>query len=73
MSYQFNLDKLSVALKIWRNMNNLTQAEMCELLVIAKSTYGFIEQGERAPSIAEFMSICDTIGFKPEEFIKNVK
>jgi len=71
-TYHFNLMKLSVACKIWRNMNNLTGAEMAELCGVAKSTYGFIEQGDRAPSIAEFMSICDVIGFKPQEFIQYV-
>jgi len=68
-TYHFNLMKLSVACKIWRNMNNLTIVEMAELCGIAKSTYGFIEASDRAPTIAEFLSICDVIGFKPQEFV----
>lgn len=69
--YHFDLMKLSVALKIWRNMNNLTAAEMAELTGMAKSSYSFVETSDRCPTIAEFLSTCDVIGFEPKEFVKN--
>lgn len=64
----FSLIKLSVAVKIWRNMNNFTVREMAELCGIANSTYGFIETGDRAPTIAELCRIADVIGFEPKDF-----
>jgi len=67
----FNLDRLSDAAKIWRNMNNFTIAEMAELCGMAKSTYGFVENGDRCPTIAEFANICDVIGMPIERFFKN--
>ena len=69
----FDLTKLSEALRIWRNMNNFTMAEMAEMAGIAKSTYGFIETGDRSPTIAEFSVLCDIIGFEPKEFFNHEK
>lgn len=69
----FNLERLSDAAKIWRNMNNFTIAEMAELCGMATSTYGFVEQAQRCPTIAEFAHICDTINMPVERFFKHGK
>jgi len=73
MQYQFNALKFSVAVKIWRNMNGLTIRDMAELNGIAPSSYGFIETGDRTPTIAEFTNLCNTIGFEPREFFGHAK
>ena len=73
MNYRFNAIKFSVAVKIWRNMNNLTIREMAELNGIAPSSYGFIESGDRTPTIAEFTNLSNTIGFEPKDFFDHGK
>jgi len=71
MNYRFDLLKFSVALKIWRNMHGFTIADMAEMAGIPKSSYGFIETGDRAPTMAEFSNLCGIIDFQPKEFFLN--
>lgn len=68
---KFDLLKFSIACKIWRNMHDFTIADMAEMAGIAKSTYGFIETGDRAPTMAEFAALCTIIEFAPKEFFFN--
>lgn len=67
---KFNLARLSDMLKMWRNMHNLTVAEMAELCGMAKSTYGFVESGDRCPSLAEYANICDLTDMPIGRFFK---
>ena len=70
MNNQFDGLKFSVTCKVWRNMHNLTQAEMGELTAIATSTYSFIENGDRPPTMAEFSHLCQLMTFNAEAFFK---
>lgn len=68
MRNQFDGLKFSLTCKIWRNMNGLTQREIGELNGIATSTYSFIENGDRTPTMAEFSHLCATMGFDASDF-----
>lgn len=73
MTYHFNALKFALTIKIWRNMNNITSRDMAELSGIATSTYGFIETNDRTPTMAEFTSLCNIVGFQPKEFFTDGK
>jgi len=70
---QFDLTKLSVACKIWRNMNGITSADMADSAGVARSTYGFIETGDRCPTIAEMVNLSHMMDFEPTEFFTEEK
>lgn len=70
MRNQFDAMKFSVTCKVWRNMNGFTVAQMAELNGMATSTYGFVEMGDRTPTMAEFSHLCNTMGFEAKEFFK---
>jgi len=70
MRNQFDGLKFSITCKIWRNMNGLTAAEMAQLNGIATSTYSFIENGDRTPTMAEFSHLCNTMAFDASAFFK---
>lgn len=70
MRNQFDGLKFSVTCKVWRNMHDFTQAEMAELSHIATSTYSFIENGDRTPTMAEFSHLCQLMNFNSEAFFK---
>jgi len=70
MRNQFDALKFNMTCKIWRRMNGLTSVDMAELNAIASSTYGFIETGDRVPTMAEFSRLCQTMGFDASEFFK---
>jgi len=71
MRSQFDGMKFSVTVKIWRNMNGFTAAQMAELNGMAASTYSFVENGDRAPTMAEFSHLCSTMGFEAQDFFKS--
>jgi transcriptional regulator with XRE-family HTH domain len=51
-------------------MNGLTQRDVAELNGFATSTYNFIENGERTPTMAEFSHLCAMMGFDAQDFFK---
>jgi DNA-binding XRE family transcriptional regulator len=69
----FDSMKFTVTLKIWRNMNGFTSRDMADLSHIAHSTYGFIETGDRCPTIAELVNLSHTMGFEPTDFFQEDK
>lgn len=70
MRSQFDAQKFSLTCKIWRNMHNLTVRDMVELCGMATSTYGFVESGDRAPTMAEFSHLCELMSFDAAFFFK---
>ena len=54
-------------------MNNLTSADMADMSGVARSTYGFIETGDRCPTIAEMTNLAHTMSFEPTDFFTEVK
>jgi len=73
MRNQFDWLKFSVTVKVWRNMNGLTLRDMCELVSMSASTLNFVENGERAPSMAEFSHLCDIMGMEAQTFFKTAE
>jgi transcriptional regulator with XRE-family HTH domain len=73
MRNTFDAIKFSVTCKIWRNMNAFTVADMAQMNGMATSTYSFVENGDRMPTIAEFSHLCDTMGFEAKEFFKTAE
>lgn len=73
MRNQFDAVKFSVTCKVWRSMNAFTVAQMAELNGMATSTYGFVEAGDRAPTMAEFTNLCNTMMFQPKDFFKTAE
>jgi len=71
MRNQFDGLKFSVTVKIWRNMNGFTAAQMAELNGMAASTYSFVENGDRTPTMAEFSHLCNTMGFEAKDFFSD--
>lgn len=65
--------KFHIACKVWRNMNGLTIRDMAELSSVAVSTYGFIETGDRPPTMAEFSHLCALMGFEAVFFFKTAE
>ncbi len=70
MKTQFDALKFSLTCKIWRNMNGFTQRDVASSANIPTSTYAFIENGDRLPTMAEFSHLCALTGFEPTEFFK---
>jgi len=70
MRNQFDALKFSITCKVWRNMNEFTIQQMAELNGMASSTYGFVENGDRTPTMAEFSHLCDTMNFEAKDFFK---
>jgi len=70
MRNQFDGVKFALSCKIWRNMNGLTARDMAELNAIPTSTYSFIENGDRPPTMAEFGNLCNTMQFEAAFFFK---
>jgi transcriptional regulator with XRE-family HTH domain len=51
-------------------MAGFTGAQMAELNGMATSTYSFVENGDRTPTMAEFSHLCETMGFDAKDFFK---
>ncbi len=70
MKSAFDALKFMITLKVWRNMNGLTQRDVGELTKIPTSTYAFIENGDRPPTMAEFTVLASLMSFEPCDFLK---
>jgi len=70
MRNEFDAVKFAVACKRWRNMHYLTAHDMAELNAMAASTYSFVENGDRPPTMGEFSKLCKTMGFEAAFFFK---
>lgn len=70
MRNQFDGLRFSLTCKIWRNMNHFTIAQMAKLNGMVTTTYDFVENGGRTPTMAEFEHLCDTMGFDAKDFFK---
>lgn len=68
MLNQFDATKFAIACKVWRNMHTLTNRDMAELAAIPPSTYNFIENGQRCPTMAEFSNLCQLMQFDAQFF-----
>jgi transcriptional regulator with XRE-family HTH domain len=51
-------------------MHGFTQRDVAASTGISTSTYGFIETGDRTPTMAEFSHLCFVMGFEASEFFK---
>lgn len=71
MLNEFDSIRFCTTLKVWRKMHGFSVTEVLELTSIARSTYNFIEAGDRAPSIAEFSRLCQLMDFDACEFFKS--
>jgi len=60
-------------LKVWRKMHDLTLKDVSDLSQIAYSTLGFILSGDRVPSIAEFVHLCNVMDFDPKDFFRKAQ
>lgn len=58
-------------LKVWRKLNGWGSGEVADLAGIARSTYSFIEQGQRPPTMAEFSHLCHLMDFDAQDFFKS--
>lgn len=65
---KFNCDRFLATMKVWRKMHGFSIFDMCELTGIARSTFGFIESGDRCPTIAELSKLCQLMDFDVAEF-----
>jgi transcriptional regulator with XRE-family HTH domain len=73
MKNQFDGLRFSITVKIWRNMNGLTIRDMAELSGMAASSYGFVETGDRTPTMAEFSHLCVVMSMDAKDFFMEVK
>jgi transcriptional regulator with XRE-family HTH domain len=70
MKTQFNSLKFCATLKVWRKMHGMSVTDMMDLTGIARSTYGFIESADRAPTLAEFSHLCQLMDFDAGDFFE---
>lgn len=56
-------------LKKARLNNGLSQAQLAELLGVAKSTYSMYESGKREPNIQTIRKIADILGVSVDELL----
>jgi len=68
----FDSNRFLATLDVWRHINGLTVRDMGELSSIATSTMGFILSGDRPPTMAEFIKLCNVIEFDPKDFFRKV-
>jgi len=57
-----------MALKVWRKMHGFSVTDIIELTGIPRSTYSFIESGDRVPEMAYFSRLCQLMDFEAHEF-----
>jgi transcriptional regulator with XRE-family HTH domain len=65
---KFNMDRLSVAVKMKRQHDGLTLREMEQLTGIPIANISRVERGEHAPTLAHFAKFCDFTEFEPGFF-----
>lgn len=68
MKNQFDGLRFCMALKVWRKMHGFSVTDIIELVPIPRSTYNFIESGNRTPDMAEFSYLCQLMDFEASEF-----
>jgi len=68
MRNQFDGLRFQMALKVWRKMHGFSVTDVIELTGIPRSTYSFIESGERTPELAYFSRLCQLMDFEASEF-----
>jgi len=73
MRNQFDGLRFCMAMKVWRKMHGFSVTDIMELTGIARSTYNFIESGDRAPTMAEFSRLCQLMDFEAQEFFKTLE
>jgi DNA-binding XRE family transcriptional regulator len=66
----FSAVRFQATLRVWRKMHELTVSDMSALAAIPHSTYGFIETGDRLPTINEFTKLCKLMEFDCAEFFE---
>jgi len=65
---QFNLMKLGIAVKMKRQMLGFSQRELGEICGISSATVLNVENENSAPDMANFIKLCDWLGFEPNDF-----
>jgi len=65
---QFDSLRFCMALKVWRKMHGFSVTDILELTEIPRSTYNFIESGDRPPTMAEFSRLCQLMDFSASDF-----
>lgn len=65
---QFNLMKLALAVKMKRQMADLSQRELGEICGLSTATVMNIENENNAPDMATFIKLCEWLGFEPNDF-----
>lgn len=71
--WQFNMDRFSVMIELWQHMHEFTTDDLAEIAHVPRSTLYSIKKGDLAPSLAQFVSICNITEMPPETFFKKVK
>lgn len=56
--YTYNIDFVSLNIKVYRMKKGLTQEELAELIGVSRNTIQFWESGKRLPSILNYFWIC---------------
>ena len=73
MKNQFDGLRFVMALKVFRKMHGFSVTDVVELTGIPRSSYAFIESGDRLPDMAYFSRLCQLMNFEAHEFfIENV-
>jgi transcriptional regulator with XRE-family HTH domain len=68
MRNQFDGLRFIMALKIWRKMHGFSVTDVIDLTGLPRSTYAFIESGDRLPDLAQFSRLCQLMEFDASEF-----
>lgn len=68
MRNQFDGLRLIMALKVWRKMHGFSVTDIVELTGIPRSSYMFIESGDRLPDLAQLSRLCQLMDFDASEF-----
>lgn len=68
MKKTFDLLAFRTYLKVWRRMHEYSQADVAKSSFIATSTYSFVENGDRMPTMNEFCALCDLMDVEPTDF-----
>lgn len=68
MRNQYDGLRFQMALKVWRKMHGFSVTDIIELTAIPRSTYAFIEAGERLPDLSHFSRLCQLMDFDASDF-----
>jgi transcriptional regulator with XRE-family HTH domain len=61
------LKRLGKLIKIWRNMNSMTQDQLASKLGLSRATIGYWESGEKEPTATNFVQLVNILGIPWEE------